>query len=307
MKTVTVREVVEQLGLTIFHGEKYLDRTIKVADISRPGLEMAGYFEYYPIERIQVLGKTELTFYESLQNTTQIERAKKLFVDPIPCIILSRSFEPPAALLTVAKEREIPLLGVSGQTTGFISVLTDLLDTLLAPSKTMHGVLVDIYGVGVFIMGESGIGKSETALELIKRGHRLVSDDAVEVRRVRERSIIGGAPEILKHLLEIRGVGLVDIVKLFGMGSVRGHKEIDVVIKLEFWQQGKNYERLGLDHKYFDILGIDIQMLEIPVAPGRNLAIIMEVAAMNHRSLKMGTNTPEEFNKRLTEHMKATK
>ncbi|QNO16587.1 HPr(Ser) kinase/phosphatase [Alkalicella caledoniensis] len=303
MVNVTVRDIVQKFNLTIFHGEQYLSRTIKVADISRPGLEMAGYFDYYPTERVQVLGKTELSFYKALDKKTQSERAEKLFIDPLPCIILTRSFEPPEALLEAARKGNIPLLGASRETTAFIGSVTDYLDNLLAPRKTMHGVLVDIYGVGVLIIGQSGIGKSETALELIKRGHRLVSDDAVEVRKVGENSIIGGAPDILKHLLEIRGVGLVDIVKLFGMGSVRGHKEVDVVIKLEAWQQGKSYERLGLDKRYYDIFGVEIPMLEIPVAPGRNLAIIMEVAAMNHRSLKMGINTPEEFNTRLLTQM----
>ncbi|SHJ97255.1 Hpr(Ser) kinase/phosphatase [Anaerobranca californiensis DSM 14826] len=305
MKKITVADIVKELDLTIFYGEEYLDRIIGVKDISRPGLVLAGYFDYYPTERIQVLGKTELSFYYSLDEETQVYRANKLLVDPIPCVILSRSFPPPNSLLEVAKSKKIPILGVERDTTQFISVLTNLLDNLLAPTKTIHGVLVDIYGVGVLILGQSGIGKSETALELVKRGHRLVSDDAVVLKKVAKDSIIGSAPDILKHLLEIRGVGLIDVVKLFGMGSVRGHKEIDIVVRLEVWQQDKAYERLGLDNKYYEILGVNIPLMEIPVAPGRNLAIIMEVAAMNHRSLKMGNNTPEEFNQRLLTHLKS--
>ena len=303
MKNITIKNIVEEIGLNIFYGENHLDRRIKVKDISRPGLEMAGYFNYYPIERIQVLGKTELSFYKGLEEKLQIERAEKLLIDPVPCVILSRGFEPPNSLLEAAKKSQIPILGVEMETTEFISILTNLLDSLLAPTKTIHGVLVDIYGVGVLITGSSGIGKSETALELVKRGHRLVSDDAVELKRVTGKSIIGTSPELLRHLLEIRGVGLIDVVKLYGMGSVRIHKEIDVVVKLEVWQQGKSYERLGLEQKYYEIFGVNLPLLEIPVAPGRNLAIIMEVAAMTQRSQKMGINTPEEFNQRLLNHM----
>lgn len=299
MKKLTVKKIVEEVGLIIYCGENYLEREIKVKDISRPGLEMAGYFNYYPIERIQVLGTTELSFYTSLEETIQLERAEKLLIDPVPCVILSRGYEPPKPLLEAAQKNQIPILGVEMETTEFISILTNLLDTLLAPTKTIHGVLVDVYGVGVLIMGNSGIGKSETALELVKRGHRLVSDDAVELKRVAGKTIIGTSPEILRHLLEIRGVGLIDVVKLYGMGSVRMHKEVNVVTNLEAWEQGKNYERLGLEKNFYDIFGVKLPLLEIPVAPGRNLAIIVEVAAMTQRSLKMGINTPEEFNQRL--------
>jgi HPr kinase/phosphorylase len=299
MKKVTVADIVKELDLTIFYGEKFLDRPVGVKDISRPGLVLAGYFDYYPTERIQVLGKTELSFFESLDKETQIFRANKLLADVIPCVILSRNFLPPESIMEVAKTKEVPILGINRDTTQFISLLTNLLDNLLAPTKTIHGVLVDIYGVGVLILGQSGIGKSEAALELVKRGHRLVSDDAVELKKVAKDSLIGTAPEILRHLLEIRGVGLIDIVKLFGMGSVRRQKEIDLVVKLEVWQQDKAYERLGLDHKFYEILDVEVPLIEIPVAPGRNLAIIMEVAAMNHRAMKMGNNTPEEFNQRL--------
>lgn len=303
MKSIQVQQIVDKIGLKVFYGEKFLDRKISVKDISRPGLEMAGYFNYYPTDRIQVLGKTELSFYKGLEEKVQLERAEKLLIDPVPCVILSRGFEPPECLVKSAQKNQVPILGIDMETTELISILTNTLDSLLAPSKTIHGVLVDVYGVGVLITGNSGIGKSETALELVKRGHRLVADDAVELKKVARKSIVGTSPELLRHLLEIRGVGLIDVVKLYGMGSVRVRKDVDVVVKLEVWQQGKAYERLGLGQKSYEIFGISLPLLEIPVAPGRNLAIIMEVAAMTQRSLKMGINTPEEFNQKLLNHM----
>ncbi|WP_353894258.1 HPr(Ser) kinase/phosphatase [Proteinivorax hydrogeniformans] len=300
MKKVTVKHLTNKFKLGIFWGESILkDKYITVKDISRPALELAGYDAYYPKKRIQVLGKTELTFLASLDRAVQKERFKNLLLESVPCIILTRGFKPTNDMLDLAAKSQIPILGTDRTTTDFIALSTDLLDRDLAPTKTIHGVLVDIYGVGVLIKGQSGIGKSETALELIKRGHRLVSDDAVELRGIRERAIVGAAPKVLEHLLEIRGVGLINVVSLFGTGCVRSQKTVDLVINLEHWDEKKSYERLGLDRHFFTVLGVDIEMHTIPVAPGRNLAIIMEIAAMNHRAKKLGTNTPEDFTNNL--------
>ncbi|WP_350342584.1 HPr(Ser) kinase/phosphatase [Proteinivorax tanatarense] len=300
MKNVAVHKLQKKFNLTIFSGEELLDKKhITIKDISRPALELAGYDAYYPKKRIQVLGKTELTFLYSLEPEVQKLRFKNLLLETVPCIILTRGFKPTESMLSLAQKSNIPILGTERTTTDFIALSTDFLDRDLAPTKTIHGVLVDIYGVGVLIKGQSGIGKSETALELIKRGHRLISDDAVELRSIRERAIIGAAPKVLEHLLEIRGVGLINVVSLFGTGCVRSQKEVELVINLEHWDDKKSYERLGLDKHYFEVFGVNIEMHTIPVAPGRNLAIIMEIAAMNHRAKKIGTNTPEEFSKKL--------
>ncbi|CAM3011144.1 HPr(Ser) kinase/phosphatase [Paenibacillus sediminis] len=300
-KNVKVSELVQQFQLEVISGEQGLKRQITVDDLYRPGLEMAGYFEYHPHERVQILGKTELAFFSMLSPEEQKDRMKRLCNDDVPCIIITRSLEVPKQLVEVSSARNIPVLRSSMATTILSSRITGFLERKLAPTATIHGVLVDVYGLGMLITGSSGIGKSETALELVKRGHRLIADDAVEIRQTSDNQLHGTAPELIRHLLEIRGVGIINVMTLFGAGAIRNDKRINVVVKLEAWQQEKQYDRLGLDEETTRIIDTDIPLVTIPVRPGRNLAVIIEVAAMNFRLKRMGYNAALQFTTKLTE------
>ena len=300
-KKVKVSELVGQFQLEILSGEDGLRRNITLDDLSRPGLEMAGYFHYYPKERVQILGKTELTFMETLSREERIDRIERLCDDETPCFIITRGLEAPQELIDQSNLKKIPVLRSNAATTIFLSRITNFLERKLAPSATIHGVLVDIYGVGMLITGGSGIGKSETALELVKRSHRLVADDAVEIRQTSDGQLHGSAPELIRHLLEIRGLGIINVMTLFGAGAVRTMKRISVVIKLENWQADKQYDRLGLDEETTRIIDTDVPLVTVPVRPGRNLAVIIEVAAMNFRLKRMGYNAALQFTNKLTE------
>lgn len=300
-KKVKVSELVGQLQLEIVSGEDGLKRNITVDDLSRPGLEMAGYFHYYPKERVQILGKTELAFMETLTNEERMDRIERLCDDETPCFIITRGLEAPKELIEQSNLKKIPVLRSTGATTILLSRITNFLERKLAPSATIHGVLVDVYGVGMLITGGSGIGKSETALELVKRSHRLVADDAVEIRQTSDGQLHGSAPELIRHLLEIRGLGIINVMTLFGAGAVRTMKRISVVIKLENWQPDKQYDRLGLDEELTRIIDTDVPLVTVPVRPGRNLAVIIEVAAMNFRLKRMGYNAALQFTNKLTE------
>ncbi|PZD95159.1 HPr kinase/phosphorylase [Paenibacillus sambharensis] len=300
-KRVKVSELIQQFNLEIIAGEDGLKRGITVDDLYRPGLEMAGYFHYHPTERVQILGKTELAFMETLDSTERTERLERLCHEETPCIIITRGIEAPQELLEQAEAKKIPLLRSQAATTFLISRITGFLERKLAPTATIHGVLVDIYGIGMLITGSSGIGKSETALELVKRGHRLVADDAVEIKQTSDGQLHGSAPELIRHLLEIRGLGIINVMTLFGAGAVRTQKRISVVIKLENWQQEKQYDRLGLDEDTTRIIDTDVPLVTVPVRPGRNLAVIIEVAAMNFRLKRMGYNAALQFTNKLTE------
>jgi HPr kinase/phosphorylase len=301
-KKVKVADLVRTFKLEVISGEEGLKRTITVADLYRPGLEMAGYFNYHPQERVQLLGKTEMSFYETLTGPIRQRRAKQLCTSPeTPCIIVTRGLDIPDEIIEEAAKHHLPVLRSKVATTILASRLTNYLENKLAPSTTIHGVLVDVYGVGMLITGGSGIGKSETALELVKRGHRLVADDAVEIRQTADYVLSGNAPELIRHLLEIRGVGIINVMTLFGAGAVRNDKKISVVVKLETWQQDKQYDRLGLDEETTRIIDTDLPLVTIPVRPGRNLAVIIEVAAMNYRLKRMGYNAALQFTNRLTE------
>lgn len=295
---VSTKDIIEALHLTLISGEEGIGRHILTSDISRPGLEMAGYFTHYPAERVQLLGKTELSFYELLSEEIQIDRMNKLCSKETPAIIVSHDMEVPKALVEASNKHQVPVLTTKLPTTRFSSQLTNYLESRLAPSTAMHGVLVDIYGIGVLLTGKSGVGKSETALELIKKGHRLVADDCVEIRQEGE-SLIGSAPPLINHLLEIRGLGIIDIMTLFGASAVRKHKRISLVVDLEIWDSDKTYDRLGLETETLKIIDTELPKLTIPVRPGRNLSDIIEVAAMNHRLKTLGVNAAEEFSKRL--------
>ena len=269
------------------------------ADVYRPGLQIAGYFDHFDAKRIQVFGMAESTYLADMSPEKRYDTIKALFETKIPAVIVTRNATIHPEVLELAKIYEIPLMRTPSSTSTFMSALIAFLNVELAPRITRHGVLVEVYGEGILIMGESGVGKSETAVELMKRGHRLVADDAVEIKKVSSKSLVGSSPEIIRHFIEIRGIGIVDVKKIFGMGAVKDTEKINMVIHLENWQSGKQYDRLGLVDEYTNILGIDIPSLTIPVKPGRNLAIIFEVAAMNNRQRRMGYNAAEELNKRL--------
>ena len=300
-KKVKVSELANKFQMEIISGEPGLKRTIEVADLCRPGLEMAGYFEYHPEDRVQILGKTELAFFERLPEAERKDRMKRLCLDETPCIVITRGLDVPMELVEASDANGITVMRSNVNTTMLAGQITDFLEHKLAPSTTIHGVLVDVYGIGMLISGSSGIGKSETALELVKLGHRLIADDAVEIRQTAENVLIGNAPELIKHLLEIRGVGIINVMTLFGAGAVRNNTKINVVIKLETWQQDKQYDRLGLDEETTRIIETDVPLVTIPVRPGRNLAVIIEVAAMNYRLKRMGFNAALQFTNKLTE------
>ncbi|TQR06105.1 HPr(Ser) kinase/phosphatase [Psychrobacillus soli] len=299
MPHVTTKDIKEKFNLSLVSGEEGIGRHVAISDISRPGIEMAGYFNHYPSNRIQLMGKTEISFFALLTEREKSERMMKLCASDTPVIIVSHGMEVPEELIVASNENSVPVLTTSMPTTRFSSMLTNFLESMLAPTTAVHGVLVDIYGVGVLITGKSGVGKSETALELVKRGHRLVADDCVEIRQEGEDTLVGSAPKLIEHLLEIRGLGIIDIMTLFGASAIRNYKRITLIIELEIWDEKKTYDRLGLEEEKMEIINTAITKLTVPVRPGRNLAVIIEVAAMNHRLKRMGINAAEDFAKRL--------
>ncbi len=301
MIQVTTRDVMEKFDLQLVSGQEGIGRYITTSDISRPGLEMAGYFTHYPANRVQLLGKTELSFFELLPEADRRDRMMQLCSQNTPAIIISRGLEVPPELIAASNENHVPVLKTKLTTTRFSSRLTNFLESKLAPTTAIHGVLVDVYGIGVLLIGKSGVGKSETALELVKKGHRLVADDCVEIRQESENLLIGSPPPLLEHLLEIRGIGIIDIMTLFGASAVRPYKRITLIVELENWDSEKSYDRLGLDEEKMRIIDTDLTKLTIPVQPGRNVSVIIEVAAMNYRLKKMGVNAAEEFSRRLDE------
>lgn len=301
MPKVRTKDIFERFHLELISGEEGINRPITMSDISRPGIEMAGYFEYYPAERIQLLGKTELSFFSELPENERISRMERLCTDITPAIIVTRGLDIPKELIEASERESVPVLRSNMKTTRFSSRLTNFLESKLAPTTAVHGVLVDIYGIGVLITGKSGVGKSETALELVKRGHRLVADDCVEIRQEDQDTLVGTSPDLIEHLLEIRGLGIINVMTLFGAGAVRSNKRITMVINLEIWDATKQYDRLGLDEEKMKIIDTDITKITVPVRPGRNLAVIIEVAAMNYRLKRMGVNAAQQFTERLSD------
>jgi len=299
MIQVTVRDIMEEFQLELVSGAEGIGRYVKTSDISRPGLEMAGYFTHYPSNRIQLLGKTELSFFDMLPKKDKEERMLKLCSQNTPAIIISRNLEVPIELINASNVNHVPVFKANLSTTRLSSKLTNYLEGKLAPTTAIHGVLVDVYGIGVMLIGKSGVGKSETALELVKKGHRLVADDCVEIRQESDGLLIGSPPPLLEHLLEIRGIGIIDIMTLFGASAVRPYKRVTLIIELENWDSEKSYDRLGLDEEKMRILDSEVTKLTIPVQPGRNVSVIIEVAAMNYRLKRLGINAAEEFSRRL--------
>ncbi len=300
--TVSLNKIIDEFKLeSVYLPEEEV--LIDSADVNRPGLQIVGFFDYFDSTRIQIFGKVENSYLEDMPREECYAHLRNFFQKRVPAVIVTRSAPISPEMLELAKEYETPVLRTAASTSAFMSALIAFLSVELAPRITRHGVLVEVYGEGILILGESGVGKSEAAVELMKRGHRLVADDAVEIKKVSSKSLVGSSPEIIRHFIEIRGIGIVDVKKIFGMGAVKDTEKVDLVIHLETWQKGKQYDRLGLVDEYTNILGLDIPSLTIPVRPGRNLAIIFEVAAMNNRQRRMGYNAAEELNKRLMEHM----
>ena len=302
--SVSLQKVVDKMNLKNLTPDIDLrGRKITVSDINRPALQLAGFFEYFDPERIQLIGYVEYTYLHMMSEEEKYEAYDRILRQKVPCIIFSRSLEPDQILFDLAKKYDTPILSTENKTSAFLAELIRYLSMVLAPCISIHGVLVDVYGVGVLIRGESGIGKSEAALELIKRGHRLVTDDVVEIRKISDETLVGTAPDITRHFIELRGIGIIDVKTLYGVQSVRESKNIDLVITLEDWQKDREYDRLGLEEQYTDFLGNKVVCHSIPIRPGRNLAIIVESAAINHRQKQMGYNAAQELYKRVQENL----
>ncbi len=277
---------------------------LNCARVNRPGLQMAvDYYEYFEQERLQIIGMMESQYLNTLTEDVRRERLEAFFASKPAGVIYTSSIAISDEVISIAEKHSVPVMRTAIRTSEFMAALIAFLNVELGPRITRHGVLIEVYGEGILLLGDSGVGKSETAIELVKRGHRLIADDAVEIKKVSANTLVGQAPEIIRHYVELRGIGIVDVRRLFGMGSVKLTEKIDLVINLENWQQGKMYERLGLEEKTMDILGIQVPMIVLPVCPGRNLSVVIEVAAMNNRQKRMGYNTASEFNKRLMESL----
>lgn len=297
---VSVAKLVEATNLTVLSGEEYLkDRKIVVSDISRPGLELTGYFNYYPHERIQLFGRTETSFAHNMTPDDRNKVLKRMSARDTPAFVVSRGLEPPEGMIAAATAAHIPVLSSHLSTTRLSSLITDYLDGELAERQSIHGVLVEIYGLGVLITGDSGIGKSETALELIQRGHRLIADDRVDVYQQDESTIIGTAPTILTHMLEVRGIGIIDVMDLFGAGAVRANSSISLIVHLANWTSDKDFDRLGSGIATQTIFDVPVPKITVPVKVGRNIAILIEIAAMNYRAKTMGYDATKKFEANL--------
>ncbi len=298
--TVPVSELAEKMGLSNLTPDIDLTaRSIEFYDVNRPALQLTGFFDHFDDSRVQIIGYVEQEYIDGMDDELARMRFEKLLSYNIPCLVFSRSYQPADYVLSICTERGIPCLVSQKTTSDLSSEMVRWLKVKLAPCISIHGVLVDVYGEGVLIMGDSGVGKSEAALELVKRGHRLVTDDVVEIRKVSDDTLIGSAPEVTKNFIELRGIGIINIKNLFGFESVKDTQQIDMVIKLEEWDKNKEYDRLGLTDHYTDFLGNKIICHEIPIRPGRNLAIIVECAAVNNRAKKMGHNAATELFQRV--------
>lgn len=299
-RSVCLGEIIQEFKLEVVHGPENFEKIeITNDDVFRPGLQLTGFFDYFDANRIQIIGKAEITYIEKLDHDVRVQRIDTLCATGIPVLIISRGMAIVPELLEACKKHHVTLLRTNDFTTTITNAIVASLKVSLAPRITLHGVLVEIYGEGVLLLGDSGVGKSETAIELVKRGHRLIADDAVEIKRVSEKTLVGSAPEVIRHFIELRGIGIVDVRRIFGVGSVKMTEKIELVINLEPWQDGKQYDRLGLDGETSSILDISLPSLTIPVKPGRNLAVIIEVAAMNHRHKAMGYNAARELQERM--------
>ena len=303
--TVGLDKIIKEFNLEILHGPEGMnDVLVCNNEVNRPSLQMAGFFDYFDNTRIQVIGRVETSYLNQMSDEDRRIALERFFEKKVPCVVITRGMEALDIMKELAEKYATPLLRCSVSTSRFISALIAFLNIELAPRMTTHGVLVEVYGEGVLLLGDSGVGKSETAVELVKRGHRLVADDAVELKRVSDKSILGSAPDIIRHFIELRGIGIIDVKNIFGIGAVKNTEKVDLIINLEIWQDKKQYDRLGLTTEYTELLGINIPSLTLPVKPGRNLAVVIEVAAINHRQKRMGYNAAEALNERLMSEMK---
>lgn len=301
---VSMERVIEAFKLeTVYLPDLPKNIHITCTGVNRPGLQMVGFYDHYEQARLQIIGKVENLFVAQLPREERDRRLEDFFRSAPAGVIVTSSIEIQPETIELAAKYKVPLLRTSERTSDFMAALIAFLNVELGPRITRHGVLVEVYGEGILLIGDSGVGKSETAIELLKRGHRLIADDAVEIKRVSATTLVGKAPELIRHYVELRGIGIVDVRRLFGMGAVKETEKIDLVINLEPWKTDKMYDRLGLDDERTDILGIQVPSITLPVRPGRNLSVVIEVAAMNNRQKRMGYNTAEEFNKRLMESM----
>ena len=300
---VPLTRLVKEFHLeVVYAATDYENICLTVVDVARPGLQLAGYYDHFEPMRLQVMGNVEISY---LQKLTDAERAitfDRLFAYKIPALLIARGLEPDPQCLEMAKKHNVTLLRSAEATSTVVSAIIAYLSSALASSITRHGVLVEVYGEGLLLLGESGIGKSETAVELLKRGHRLIADDAVEIRRISGSTLVGTAPELIRNYIELRGIGIVNVAKLFGMGAVKAENEINLVVNIVPWDKQSTKDRMGVEEQYMEILGVQIPMNTIPVTPGRNLAVILEVAAMNNRQRKMGHNHALEFSQQMDAH-----
>lgn len=300
MEGVSVAKIAKTMDLKNFTEDMNLkEYRIKLSDVNRPALQLSGYFEHFEQSRVQIIGMVEYAYLHK-KSEEELEKLYNAFLSfDIPCVIFCRGFQPDHLFLEAAEKNHVPVLGTERSTSEFMAELIYTLTEELAPCVTIHGVLVDVYGEGLLIMGESGIGKSEAALELIKRGHRLVTDDVVEIRKINDHTLVGTSPDITRYFIELRGIGILDVKTLFGVECVKEKQNIDLVIKLEDWKKEKDYDRLGLEEEYTEILGNKVVCHSLPIRPGRNLSVICEAAAVNHRQRKMGYNAAQELYRRV--------
>ena len=302
--SVKLSKIIDEFKLdTLFLPELPDNITVSCARVNRPGLQMVGFYDHYEQARLQIIGKVENLFIQGMDRMDRRMRLEDFFRSRPVGVIFTTSLDVGADFVELAEKYGVPLMRTSMRTSEFMAALIAYLNVALGPRITRHGVLVEVYGEGILLLGDSGVGKSETAIELLKRGHRLIADDAVEIKKVSATTLVGRAPEIIRHYVELRGVGIVDVRRLFGMGAVKESEKVDLVINLEEWDNSKMYDRLGLDEQTTNILGIDVPSITLPVSSGRNLSVVIEVAAMNNRQKRMGYNTAKEFNKRLMESM----
>ena len=301
---VTVSELANDLELEILNlPDSKKNLKITNADINRPALQIAGYFSHFDDTRIQVFGMVENDYLHDIDVETRRSNLDKFFSYNFPCLIITRNLHVSDDFIELAKKHEVPLFRTTRHTSSFSVRLIYYMNTKIGPQITRHGVLVEVYGEGILLLGESGVGKSETAIELVKRGHQLIADDAVIIKKTTSTTLVGTAPEVIRYFIELRGIGIINVRRIFGIGAVLEHANIDMVVNIENWDNTKTYDRLGMDTEYTDILGVSLPSLTIPVKPGRNLAIILEVAAMNNRQRRMGYNAAEELNRQIMADM----
>ena len=298
---IAVKDFVSALSLKVLCPSTKDTLNIQSAELNRPGIQFTGYMEYFAHERPQVIGKVEMAYLESLDDAARYAQLSQFFSYPIPCMVICRGMQPLQEMMELARAHDIPIFGTDWVTTRFFVNAINYLSDALAPHSTVHGVLMDVYGIGVLLTGESGVGKSEAPLELVKRGHQLVADDVVDIKKVNENRLIGESPEAIRHFMEIRGIGIIDIRRMYGISAVLMNKSIDMVIHLELWQESKAYDRLGLNDSFATIMGVKIPQIILPVRPGRNLAVVIEVAARNLSLKRLGYSAAGELDRRLKE------